>query len=172
MTLHTFIDYFRHNTKQPPADIQKIPAQATTDTIEIHEQSNTYKTFDCRHGGPVWFVLNMYGTKPTRLESKTDCPECLIEKIKLHSIRCANCGYIILPGEDVGLFNTTRTYLPHKNKGTFADRGNNLIIGCTRPRCCQLGIHAVGTWTEKGFIPHHYENPTVTSDRHTTEINP
>lgn len=111
----------------------------------------------CGHTGPRGADFNIYGNDSRFLgdisflkrEIDTQCPECWLYFFKKHSIRCAFCGYGIIPGDPVALYDKDSPGI-RQEAATFMGES---VIGCLLWSCCPTGGLFAGRWTEEGFKP-------------------
>ena len=75
------------------------------------------------------------------------CSSCVIEFVHQIAIRCARCGYVIMPGMDVTLYLDEGQF--NEAWCTFGPDGTS-VVGCTRPTCIPHPLYHAGKWLD-GF---------------------
>jgi len=80
--------------------------------------------------------------------AEAKCPNCMLELLRKHAIRCCLCGGAILPGEPVALYSGGRGI----NK-KMATRVGKEFVGCLAWECCPSGGFFSGHWSQDGFKP-------------------
>ncbi len=145
---------FRLAQRRVSRTAHKRPLQAT-ETCTVTPLRDDQATFTCGHTGAAKFLHNFYGEEyevNEQVFTKRDlCGECLLRETLVASIRCAVCGFIIMPSDGIALYNDNEHFRQDKTvTGTDDDRS---AIACVRMGCCpSLGAFA-GHWTHTGFAP-------------------
>lgn len=107
------------------------------------------RRYSCGHIGPRAYRIRIWGMefKPTH---KVRCPDCDLKKIQEVAIRCCLCGFPILPGDGVALYDADS--IAEKNY-PIKLLGNSLAIGCMRWNCCPSGGFFSGYWNGEDLDP-------------------
>lgn len=112
--------------------------------------------YPCGHDGPQRFTLDLFGEEhyPSYefLDEMRRCPACIFEAVMAGTIRCAVCGYVILAGEEVTLYENDGSFTPSWT--TTADYGRG-VIACLRPDCRSPFFEVEGRWAGRSFISAH-----------------
>lgn len=126
------------------------PLPRSNDEICIVGLSTRKIANECGHDGPQWYQLNMFGLVSDKIDDGKHCPDCLINQLRQHVIRCSLCGLPIFPGNGVALYHESSEGLKHKDVSV---RVGESYIGCLRWDCCPSGGFFAGHWSEDGFKP-------------------
>ncbi|MFH1088361.1 MAG: hypothetical protein V1719_00795 [Patescibacteria group bacterium] len=124
------------------------------DAIEVRNPTGTMKS-DCGHQSPRMFELHFLGTG-YQVKGDRKCPDCAIEYLVSHGIRCASCGLPILPGAPIARYNIVGSHKPwtcYISEEMDGRVSRKTVIGCLRWDCCDTGAYFSGHWTEEGFAP-------------------
>lgn len=112
------------------------------------------RRYSCGHTGPRAYKIRIWGTelKPNPQNSEKLCPDCDLEKLQEVAIRCCFCGFPILPGRAVALYNAgsiaEKDYPITVLDGTYA-------VGCMRMDCCPSGGFFSGYWNGRDIDPYN-----------------
>lgn len=106
--------------------------------------------YDCGHVGPRHFVLRIWGRQvyPADKKRGEKCPDCCVQLLKTEAIRCCLCGFAILPGEPIAVYNVDSVQ-PKDFDFTIID---GCSLGCMMWDCCPSGGFFAGHWTGNSVI--------------------
>jgi hypothetical protein len=128
-----------------------VPMPQSSDLCEITPGSDKRVSFDCGHDGPVSYAITLFGgvmaLSEEGLLQRKMCAECCLRHMREGCIRCAVCGFAILPGSPVALYSggPIREDIATKTP-------DGAFIGCLRWDCCPSGGFFAGHWDGKQFV--------------------
>lgn len=132
------------------------PMPEPTDELAVVNRQGKRVHYACGHDDHVMYSHNFFGEVLTLtkkiLAKREKCAECMLADVKPHIIRCAACGFAIMPGESVALYADNGKFNPKWAK-TVGEGERRNVIGCLRWNCCPSGGFFAGYWTEQGFEP-------------------
>ena len=94
------------------------------ESCEIFDAGQESAVHECGHAGPLDFKIRLWGETLgtfTLKGPKPKCADCLLSEIRKVSIRCALCGYAIMPGDRVALYVDNKKTFPHPAWKTLED---------------------------------------------------
>jgi len=132
------------------------PMPDPTDTCAVVDVSGPEVDYECGHRHPERFMIDLYGMKiglnEEGLAERKLCANCHLVKLKSATIRCAKCGFVIMPGDGVALYCYDRKLFKKTGWITFVGEGREKsVIGCLRWDCCPSGGFFAGHWTGDQF---------------------
>lgn len=127
-----------------------------TDTCAVVDVSGPEADYECGHRHPERFALNLYGEKIEMTDegysARKFCANCHLAELKKLIIRCAKCGFHIMPGDGVALYCYDKKLFKKSERITFVGEGDEKgVIGCMRWDCCPSGGFFAGHWTGDHF---------------------
>lgn len=122
--------------------------KTSTDEFEVSAVGFFKRRHACGHRGARKFKLMTYGEETKWISQKERCPDCFLAYAKELIIRCALCGFPIVPGAPVVLYWHGSD--PIRKDATRVD---DHVMGCLRWDCCPSGGFFAGHWTGRGFAP-------------------
>lgn len=129
-------------------DDERLPP--CTETCEISGKTGAPVRYECGHDDAPEFRIALWGEPTLRKRPEQPpkiCSECLLKKVLEDSIRCADCGFAILPGEPVAVRSPER-------RGGMASYPMNpeggVIVCISR---CDHAPGFCGHWMGKGIRP-------------------
>ncbi len=129
-----------------------------TDICALVDVSGVETDYQCGHRHPDHFAVNLYGEKfcltDKKLAERQLCANCHLEMLKKFAIRCAKCGFAIMPGDGVALYCFNKKLFKKTAWITLVgDDKEKDVIGCLRWDCCPSGGFFAGHWTGERFKP-------------------
>ncbi len=127
-------------------DAKSLPAPVSAiDGIKLTPLTEVKVDYKCGHSGWSAFKVLLYGETEIAphdklLSKRLKCPHCMLHELLLRTIRCARCGFVIMPGEGVARYAAT----DHEPEYAKAIEGG--VVGCLRFDCCPSGGFIVGHW--------------------------
>lgn len=133
------------------------------ETCEVVNKSGEEVLYQCGHSFAASWAHSLYGCvyEPMDeiLTAREKCGECQLQDMMKLIIRCAACGWVILPNNPVAL------YAP--DDALFKEEWTTLVgedvIGCMRTRCCLFPAFFAGCWDGTKFVSHFGGNETMAS---------
>lgn len=137
---------------------QNMSANATDELLVIDKAKWRSRNYSCGHKDARWFRINVHGSESEKIKDNKLCSYCFIEDIKQHLIRCPVCGFGILPGDPVALYDLVG--IDRRMNNIKIIQGKS-VLGCLRRNCCPTGGFFAGHWTRSGFKPYFPNKTTV-----------
>jgi|SRR5688572_14390254 len=132
--------------EEPPSD--GVPQCA--ETCEIFDKAGTPVRYECGHDDAPAFRIALWGEPSLRKRPEQPpkiCSECLLKKVLEDSIRCADCGFAILPGEPVAVRSPER----RGGMASYPMNPEGGVIVCVSR--CDHAPGFCGHWMGKGIRP-------------------
>jgi hypothetical protein len=120
------------------------------ETCDIHGKVGDPIRYDCGHDDAPEFRIDLWGEPMFHKKpdvGKLSCSDCLLKEVLKDCIRCASCGYAIMPGDPISLCVDDGS--GKKAWRTVFD--GNLAL-CLRWDC-DAAPGFCGHWTGKGIKP-------------------
>lgn len=79
---------------------------ACRETCDVSDRTGRVVPYACSHDDREGFRIALWGEPRLQKRPEQDpamCSACMLERIRAVSIRCASCGFSILPGDPVAL---------------------------------------------------------------------
>lgn len=155
--LKKLIGYFMRNKKKSGRKEVSVTNQEetmpeSTDTFAVTEIRGQEVDYKCGHRQPSQYTFDLYGQKielsPEGLEQRELCANCDLAELKKITIRCASCGFVIMPGHPVALYVDDPNIFKKRDWITKVEQS---VIGCLRWGCCPSGGFFAGHWTGEKF---------------------
>ncbi len=128
------------------------PMPEPTDSCEVIDRSGPMTPYKCGHEDAYSYGLSLYGERIGLNEKffaeRPFCGDCGLAKWTGHMIRCALCGFGIMPGDPVALYAGGAKF-----RKEIATKVDGQWVGCLRWNCCPSGGFFAGHWTTNGYRP-------------------
>lgn len=124
--------------------------KSTAEIVLVDVRSFFFRNYACGHKGSRKFSISLFGGKLKTISQKRHCSNCFLNLLKKVAIRCAVCGFGIMPGDGVAVYSAENEFLAGV---MYTKTENKGVIGCMRMNCCPTGGFFAGHWTENGFKP-------------------
>lgn len=148
---------------KPPADVLMMVASSQesksmpppSDTCTVENKTGQEIEYNCGHRCAKQFTISLFGEslEPSdagHAQSEL-CAECLLAKLRPSIIRCALCGFGIMPGDRVAAYADNGKF-KKEWKTTIGDGEKKGVIGCMRWECCPSGGFFAGHWMGDHFV--------------------
>lgn len=156
--------------------VQAEPRLATHQLAIVNAVSK-FVLFECGHSHQYLFDVDFFGQvhkrKQTQVRQRQLCGPCTMRLIRTHFRRCACCGFVIMPNEQVSVSMTCVSEYCEKPWDLRLENG---YLACMRPECTGNVRQRAGFWRSGGVFesaPPRFEDSglvdlcTLTSNRRT-----
>lgn len=135
------------------------PMPTPTDTCTVENKNGEEVEYECGHRHAERFTVNIFGEPITFTDAgyaiRELCAECFLARLRTGLIRCALCGFPIMPGDPVAVYGNNKKlfkkeWMTTVGEGKDEDKG---VIGCLRWDCCPSGGFFSGHWMGDHYVP-------------------
>lgn len=105
----------------------------------------------CGHKTLVVGTIIIEGQKRVFALDGNAQPECCLDCFQKSIINCAHCGFPIVPGEPITLYEMAEDFVPKEGSRKYGDE-YNCHIGCMRFDCADTGMDRAGFWEYPGMV--------------------
>lgn len=134
-----------------------VPMPKPTDICAVIDASGPETSYECGHRHPERFAFDFYGEKIEMIgeyyAARKLCANCHLAELKKQIIRCAKCGFVIMPGGSVVLYRYKKKLLESLSwVPTVVGAGRHKsFLACMRPDCCLSAGFFAGKWAGDHF---------------------
>lgn len=135
-----------------------VPMPKPTDTCAVIDASGPETSYECGHRHPEHFAFDFYGEKIEMIDeyyaARKFCANCHLAELKKQIIRCAKCGFVIMPGDSIVLYRYDKRLVESRPEGwvTMIRTGRKKsVLACMRPDCFLSAGFFAGKWAGDHF---------------------